>query len=183
MHGLVSFLPEPYYQQVKDIWQKLEEECGLQGIKVTPYPHFSWQIAQDYDLDLLQTIMSKVAQQASTIPVQTAGIGLFTGPRPVIYIRVVKSTELMNFHAHLWELTQPAGKGISPFYSPESWMPHISLAYEDVDASNIAPIIEMLAFQNYTWKMIVDNISLIYEPFGAIGVLKYQHKLAARERS
>jgi hypothetical protein len=48
MHGLVSLLDSNHFGMVEEFWLRLEKECGLSGVKVTPYPHFSWQIAQDY---------------------------------------------------------------------------------------------------------------------------------------
>ena len=49
MHGLVSLLPEPFYAQVESIWRELERDFGLTGIRVTPFPHFSWEGVEDYD--------------------------------------------------------------------------------------------------------------------------------------
>ena len=53
-------------------------------------------------------------------------------------------------------------------------MPHISLAYEDLNQVNIATVMQELAFQTFDWEMIIDNIALIYEPEGEIGTLKFQ---------
>ena len=55
MHGLVSLLDPEHYQQVENLWNELEEECGLEGIKVTPYPHFSWLIAEDFDWESFES--------------------------------------------------------------------------------------------------------------------------------
>jgi 2'-5' RNA ligase len=82
----------------------------------------------------------------------------------------------MSLHEFIWEATQEVGEGISPFYSPEFWMPHISLAYEDVDHTNVAEVIGDLAFEQFNWEMMIDNIALIFEPTGDIGALKYQFK-------
>jgi 2'-5' RNA ligase len=178
MHGLVSLLSQPYYDQVNALWQGLEEKFHLRGIQVTPYPHFSWQIAQDYDFDRMEAILQKIAAQTHPFDARTTGIGMFTGPRPVIYIPVVKSLELMQFHSQVWEKTLPASQGLSSYYAPPSWVPHISLAYEDVEKANIASVIEYLAFHPYNWEMKVDNIALIYEPSGETGKLKYHFKFA-----
>ncbi len=36
MHGLVSLLDPEHYFQVEAIWNELEGDCGLTGIKITP---------------------------------------------------------------------------------------------------------------------------------------------------
>ena len=176
MHGLVSLLPEPYYKKVTDLWDELEEKHGLTGIKVTPYPHFSWQIAEDYDLEKLQKIVQETTSESAPLKVHTGGIGIFTGPNPVIFISVVKSQALMKLHARIWERAGKAGRNISSLYSPNTWMPHISLAYEDVNQSNIAAVMNELFFRSFSWEMSIDNIAFIYEPTGTIGELKFQYQ-------
>ena len=60
MHGLVSLLDSTHYTLVEEIWQELEIECGLKGIYITPMPHFSWQIAEDYDWDALEIALQEI---------------------------------------------------------------------------------------------------------------------------
>jgi 2'-5' RNA ligase len=146
MHGLVTLLPSPYYERVEALWKELETEHNLQGIKVTPFPHFSWQIAADYDFDALAAVLQEV----------------------------VKTIQLIEFHAQLWQRTQGIAKEPSPLYHPDNWVPHISLAYEDVDQGNVSAVIRKLAFEPINWEMNVENLALIYEPDGAIGQLKYR---------
>ncbi len=174
MHGLVSLLPEPFYQRVEGIWQSLESEVGLSGIRVTPYPHFSWQIAEDYDLERLKPILGQIASRTKPFAVHTTGIGLFTGPKPVIYISLVKTLELMRFHSLVWESVLETSAGASPHYRPGGWMPHISVAYGDVTPENIGEVMKKLAFQTFVWEMQVDNFAFIYEPQGAIGQLRFK---------
>ena len=104
MDGLVSLLPEPYYDRVEKIWQELETRFGLTGIQVTPYPHFSWQIGEDYSMDLLAEAAREVGAATPPLPVTTAGLGLFTGANPVIYISVVKTPALVAVHRLIWQL-------------------------------------------------------------------------------
>lgn len=174
MHGLVSLLPEHHYKRVEGIWQDLEDDFGLAGIRVTPYPHFSWQIAETYDVEALARIAQTIAAESRPFLVRTSGLGLFSGPRPVIYIPVVKTAELLAFHAQVWERCQSAAQGLSPFYSPDQWMPHISLAYTDVTESNIGPVLRWLAFVPFQWEFTVDNLAFIEEPAGEVGRLAFQ---------
>jgi hypothetical protein len=174
MHGLVSLLPEPFDEEVREIWRYLEEEFCLKGIKVTPYPHFSWQIGGHYPLPLLEEKMIKVCSQFSPFEIRTAGLGIFTGSKPVIYVQVVKSPQLYSIHQEIWEKISTIGEGISPFYHPGSWTPHISLAYEDISEENIAGVMTWLSERCLSWEMNIDNLAFIYEPPGRTGELKYR---------
>lgn len=177
MHGLVSLLPEPFYSQVESTWQELERDFGLAGIRVTPFPHFSWQVVQDYDWERIADVLQDIARQTSPLPARATGLGLFTGERPVIYVPVVKSAALMRLHQLVWERTAQVSMGRLAYYAPETWMPHVSLAYEDVNQGNVGRVMERLSWQSFDWEMVVDNIALVYEPTGEVGTLKYKFEL------
>lgn len=101
-------------------------------------------------------------------------IGLFTGKSPVVFIPIVKDIQLLKFYYSIWEKLKQMGEDISDYYSPQSWFPHISLAYEDVTKENIRIVLRKLSFMDFNWSFEVDNISFIYEPNGQIGELKHR---------
>lgn len=185
MDGLVSLLPKPYYQKVESIWDELENAFLLTGIRVTPYPHFSWQIAESYDIPRLETAIRQLATEVRRLSIRTSGLGIFSGPLPVIYIPVVKSQALIALHARVWELAAPAavGEAPSPYYHPDHWMPHISLAYSDVNVQNIAGIMAALAFKSFDWEMEIDHLAFISEPTGTIGQLKFKYGFSSLEQT
>lgn len=166
MHALVSILPQHYYQQVEEIWRELEAEFGLKGVRITPFPHFTWQVARGYDFDRLASAIMPIAREQPPLVVRTAGLGVFTGPQPVIFIHVVKTIEMYQLHARLWEAAQPHRRSLSPYYQPEAWIPHISLALDDIDQANIAGVITRLAFRPYAWEMVIDNLAVLTQPPG-----------------
>ena len=49
MHGIISLLDNDHYQLVEEVWAELEREFSVHGVYVTPYPHFSYHVAQGYD--------------------------------------------------------------------------------------------------------------------------------------
>jgi len=173
LHGLVCLLPSPLYGEVEGVWYELEEHCGLNGIRVTPYPHFSWCIAQGYEEAELKRIVEEIARSAEPFEVWTAGIGIFTGVKPVIYIPVVKTRQLVGLHETIWKATGEALTGMAGHYGPGCYMPHISLAYEDVDEARLKCAMQRLAFRDFSRKFEVNNISFIYEPEGQTGELKF----------
>jgi 2'-5' RNA ligase len=174
MHGLVSLLDSKHHRQVESLWELLEEECGLTGIKVTPFPHFSWLIASDFDWLALESTLREIASRTYPFTVRTAGLGMFSGFNPVVFIPLVRTAELSTFHRQVWESIQPHATDISPLYNPGSWIPHITLAYDDVTPENIPCVMQILAFQAYNWELHVDNISFIRQPAGQSGQIQHQ---------
>jgi 2'-5' RNA ligase len=161
MNGIASLLDKPATARVELLWQELEARCGLVGVKITPFPHFSWQVTEDYDLARLETTLREITRQAQPFTVHTAGLGLFTGENPIVYISIVKDEPLMRFHAMLWEQTK--GIAIRPalYYAPGQWVPHITLAYNDVNQDNLNCALQTLAFQSFDWEIQIDNLIFV----------------------
>jgi len=159
MNAIISLLPEPYYQIVEQLWDKLENEVGLRGIRAVPYPHFSWQGAIEYEEKGLELILRTMADLSKPIKVQTSGLGLFTGKSPVLFINVIKSPQLMRMHQQIWSGVRPIGKGFNLYYEPEVWQPHISLAMDDVTPEKIGPVMKELSTMDFNWTFEVDNFS------------------------
>jgi 2'-5' RNA ligase len=174
MYGIVTLLDPPVAAQVETIWQELEIECGLVGIKITPLPHFSWQISDNYVLDRIQATLKRVALSSSSFRVMASGIGIFAGQAPVIYIPVVKDENLLRLHARLWEETRQMAPGASRYYSPHHWMPHITLASGDVDVGRLDCAVRRLAFSLLDLEFPVDNLALVYQGDDKEGMLKYR---------
>ncbi|RPI34293.1 MAG: 2'-5' RNA ligase family protein [Chloroflexota bacterium] len=172
MEGIVSLLDPPHNAEVVKIWEELEAGCGLVGIKITPIPHFSWQIAQAYPPDRLKPILQGIAQSTRPFMAQTSGLGVFSGDRPVVFIALVKTDELLQFHRLVWDFTVDQAITVNPFYAPHEWMPHITLAHATalgpMDGDSLNCAMERLAFRPFRWQIPVDNIALIGQSEGSV---------------
>jgi 2'-5' RNA ligase len=51
----------------------------------------------------------------------------------------------------------------SLYYSPTKWIPHITLAYNDVNLTNLECALKTLANQSYEWEIKIDNIVSIVQ--------------------
>jgi 2'-5' RNA ligase len=172
MYAIVSLLDDAHYNLVLDLWRELEVDCGLSGVSLTPLPHLSWHIAADYQSEQLLESLQKLAGQTSPFIVNTSGIGIFTGESPVIFIPVVKESVLATFHRLVWESIQPAALDASSHYSPEAWVPHITLAHGDVDSPKLVCAMKKLAFRRFNWKIRIDHLALVYQLSGQVGELR-----------
>lgn len=169
MHGIVSLLDRPHYSKVQELWRELETDCDLVGIKLTPIPHFSWHVSKEYDAGLLRPVLYRIARRFKPFTVRTTGIGLFTGDRPVLYIALVKDALLLRYQEWVWRRTRRAAILPNPFYTPELWVPHITLAHGDTDWPSLNCAMEKLVLHPFKWEIKVDNIALITQPIDQIG--------------
>ncbi|GAB4581400.1 MAG: hypothetical protein Fur0022_41470 [Anaerolineales bacterium] len=171
MHGIVSLLNPTHSIKVETLWTRLETHCGLKGVKVTPIPHFSWQVTKDYDFDALKPAMAKLAAELSPFTIRTAGLGIFTGKGDIVlYINLVKDETLLKLHQSIWDAALPYTTNPIAYYAPENWMPHITLGHGDVDENGLACATRLLAHEDFNWQIPIDNLLLVFQPEGDIGV-------------
>lgn len=180
MHGIVTLLDDQHYPMVESLWQELKVDCGLTGIFITPFPHFTWHIAAEYDFKQLEDTLKSLAGASQPFCVKTSGLGLFSGPSPVIYITLVKDSQLIAFHNRIWQEASRLAIGSSAHYDPQSWVPHITLAHGDVDAAKLGCAMAKLAFQPLQWEIQVDHLALVYQISGQVGKLQSRHPFAER---
>ncbi len=161
MNGIASALDKPATAYVENLWGDLEKHCGLTGYKSAMFPHFSWQVTEAYDQRNLKGVVGRIASQTRPFSVRTAGIGLFTGDNPIIFISIVKDEFLAQFHAMLWEQLGEIAIQPSEYYAPGKWMPHITLAYNDVSQTNLICAMQLLAFTPVNLEISVDNLVFV----------------------
>ena len=174
MDGIVTILKEPYNRTVRDLWVRIQEVCKFVApahLPETPnpwlgfnndedLPHFSWHIAESYDRNRLSEVLKTICQETSPFTARTAGLGIFTIPKPVIYIVVVKDRPLLEFHEKLWQRVDGLGQGVSSYYTSGMWVPHITLAHENLDSTAMGCIIQELASLTFDWEMKVEDLAI-----------------------
>jgi len=166
VEGVVSLLDERHTALAEALWAELERACGLHGVAATPFPHFSYQVAERYDRTALGAALNGFASEQPPFVVTTTGLGLFTGPRPVVYLPVVRTAALSRFHQALWQAIAGAGFAVQAYYHPDSWVPHITIGFDDVGAEGAAAIVRRLAERPLNWEIAVESIAFIGETEG-----------------
>lgn len=161
MHGVVSLLNPEAYADVEALWDELTRMFGLGGVRRTPFPHVSYHVAPAYDVPRLEAVLRAFARERSSFHIRASGLGVFSGPAPVLYIPVVRTAELSAFHAALWEATAPCASDLSVYYTPDRWMPHITLAQHDLGAAQLGQVVTAMAPRELTWDITVDNLAYI----------------------
>ena len=164
MIAVVSLLDDHHDLQVRDLWAELAREIGVRRVtEIIRDPHVTYQGAEQYDLDQLDTALSAVAAATAPFTISTTGLGIFTGPQPVLYLAVVRSAALTTFHTALWDAIGAAGRDYSPLYAPVGpWTPHITLAQWDLIPDTIGPIAARLAVRPLAWDVSIDNLAVLH---------------------
>jgi 2'-5' RNA ligase len=171
MFAIVSLLDTQADERVRAIHAQLMAECGLQGIRLFPYPHFSWLGGEWCHLEQVETITAQLAGAIAPLMVTTNGLGLFTGASPVVYIPVVKTAGMVEAQLKIWEEAHSYADKLHPYYAPEVWVPHITLALQDVKPGSLSCALERLSFQSNDMTIQVNNLALVFQDEDEIGRL------------
>jgi 2'-5' RNA ligase len=163
MEGVVTILSEPYYEMVETIWREVDAVSELNSVQATDIPHFSWHVADSYPESKLASILKETCAEARPFWVRTAGLGIFTAEKCVLYISMVADSTMIQFHKQLWERLDGIGVRASPYYSPGQWVPHITLALDGLEAEELSRAVRKLACRPFIWEMKVDHLAMIGE--------------------
>ena len=166
MQGIVSTLDREHNARIESLWSELEHTFGLKYACVA-YPHFSYQVAESYAPGV-DGALRALAAEARPFEVTTSGLGIFTGERPVLFIRVIRDARLTAFHDAVAEAAAPYARGLhANHYSHEHWIPHITLAIEDLTHDNLPDVIRLLSRRSFEWTITVDNVALVLDARGS----------------
>jgi len=169
LHGVVSLLDTGAADQVRETWQKLERELGLSGVRVMPYPHFSYQIASGYDRRSAEDALAGLAAEIAPFEIHTKGLATFEGEWPVVYVVVKKDSSLRALHLRVWNAGLAHATDPVAYYRPEAWTPHITLAHgEEANSTPLTrdQVREALGILNpkqFFWTIRIDNIALVWD--------------------
>jgi 2'-5' RNA ligase len=169
MYTIASLLDVDSEINIKNLWHILEEKCSLRGIRLTPLPHLSWQISEDYQLEAVEGFLADFSKHHRPFKIRPTGLGLFTGNKITLYLAMVHSNHLANLHKGLWNGLKNFGPG-HLYYSPSYWVPHITLANKDVDQEKIACAIGELAGRSLNFDVTITSIAILYDRQGEMGV-------------
>lgn len=167
MQGIVGLLDRSAEARVHALWKTFEARHGIAGIAGRmPPPHVSFHVAEAYDLPALEARLRSRCAGMAPVTIQTTGLGIFTGPAPVVYVAVTRNPALSALHAAVWSACEDAARGSLAYYAPSAWVPHITLAALDLTSAALGRLVEDLAGQDFAWTIRLDAATALMETEG-----------------
>lgn len=161
MFAIISELDSKSTESVKELWRKLRDKCSLKAIYDQPTPHLSWFVAEELDVRSSATTLNRLAGNICGFTTQAYGIGFFTGLRPVLYLPLVKTQDMIEIHNQVWDQIPGFSKQPKPYYDPSNWMPHVTLAVNDLSTENLACALGSLVFETIELAISIDNMIIV----------------------
>ena len=158
--------------QTEAVWDSILEITGSANLQLDGALHFSWHVAENYDLPAMMTLLSDLAHTISIFEIQTTGFGVFTALHPVLYLPIVKTERLSEFHKAIWNRIYSVSERTIPYYAPENWMPHITLANEESDFEGICKVGNLLMRKPLFMNFKVDNLAILFRSGSESGIIQ-----------
>ncbi len=157
---LAMLLHEPAATVVRGWWDLLERELGLQGLRRVPFPHVTLLGYSGLDHGHFRNELEACVERLGPITLRTSGLGLFFQPHPVIYLPVVRSRALTDFHREMWESVGTRGGRLDPHHAPDAWTPHLTLAQADLTPESQLDAVRILSRLDLSLEFEVRNLTL-----------------------
>ena len=163
--GVVSLLDDRHTSRIEALWAELEGALDMQGLTGRIRPHISYHVADSYRDKGVQRVLNKLASEQREFSVRTTGLGLFSGEYPALYLTVTRSPDLSSFHEELCRRLLPTAHGVVERYSPENWVPHITLAsaayLDHFESRSVSRIVAYLNHRPLNWEISIDNFAVL----------------------
>ncbi len=169
MPGVIALLAEPHAARIEALWQTMERNLGVPAGYPGAIPHLTFHIG-NHDIDAgADRIVEAVARRTPPLAISTSGLGIFGGSPPVLYLATARTPTVAALAHDLATALDDAGFPSSdPYFAPEKWIPHITIAHRNLAGVELAPLLAWLVAQPLAWEISLRSLSIARETeFGA----------------
>lgn len=153
---------KPSVERINRLWETVFSQTSLLSKFTDPTPHVSLLMGDFQDGTLLEPLLRDIAKQHRPFFIHCAGLAMFTGTDPVLYVNMVRSPALSRLHSAVWAALAGAGTDIRPHFAPQAWTPHLTIGWSG-DTESMAEGVGLLADQPIDFALRLDAFTLLYE--------------------
>ena len=163
LNGLMS-------ESAKAAWRVLEKSYKIKFISSnSTNPHLTLISGFSGNLESIVSMLKKFISKCKGFKIRGNGLGVFLTDSPVVFIRWLLTQEFYEFTTRLsntlMDLQQV--KLINGFVPNYNWLAKSTIAYKDVNLSQLSNILHDLECYNFNAPMLVNNLCLYeYNPLG-----------------
>lgn len=158
----IALLPPQNVQQeatkIKEYFAKVYKSRAALKLPahVTLQPPFKWNLE---DLPLLEGCLQKFAETQSSVPMILDGFGSFR--QRVIYINVIKNSELITIHQELLAHLEESLNIVDEIEKCRQFSPHLTVAYRDLTRDNFRKAWAEFESQKFYFEFAISKITLL----------------------
>ena len=168
-YGICSDLGGEAQAAATTLWDHLERVYGLSEVRAAVHPHVSYlvgdMIGGAAGVEALGSRVAAAAARIAPFEVELDGLAVFEGPAPTLYLRVVPSALLRRVHAAVLEATRDAFTSIWPYYLPDAWTPHVTLALRDLAPERLTAVRADLGARTRPLPSRLETVDVVHVVF------------------
>ncbi len=158
--GVLSILEPDLTSVVKGLWDRLEREFGCSAVRVFPYPNLTLQAGQTTDVPALEADVALWTRHIGQFEISVEGLGTFPTPSPTIFLRVHASDVLRALNHDLTRIFSRHCPKLIAHYQPPDWIPHITLAMEDLKSCDLDRACQVLSSHDLEYRQLTTDMTL-----------------------
>ena len=172
MPGVIALLDDVHTVKVEALWDEMERRFAVPKGYPGALPHITFHLGS-HDVDAgAEAVVERVARRTKPLTISTSGLGVFGGPAPVLYLTVARSPEVAALAAYLGAEMEAAGfPSTDPYFAPERWIPHITIAHRNLAGVALGPLLAWLVEQPLAWEVPLRSLSIARETEKSVEVL------------
>jgi 2'-5' RNA ligase len=143
-------------------WNQLARRCEYSGVQTHQIPHFSWQTADEYQLESTQAALAQICETIPPFQFSTSGLGIFAGERKILFLIIVKTKLLLEIHETIWNQVSKYAINAKSYYSPNRWIPHITINLNPLSDAEFNCSLADLENDTFDFEFEVKKFGLIY---------------------
>lgn len=114
---------------VRDLWRAVEDVGISDFLSRGPFhPHLTLGIWQNLSVSEVQAQLSMLAVEMQQLPLLLPSVGVFPGGEGAVFLSATLTRSLQDLHSGVHALLDSLAEGPSPYYLPDCWNPHCTLA-------------------------------------------------------
>jgi 2'-5' RNA ligase len=168
---IVSVLENKLYKDVRKIWKLFEKTYGSVGVQIFSHPHITFQGGKTDNPRQLKEDFQKTVSKIHPFEIEVSGIAHFD--KKVIYLKVEKTNGLIELNKLINQFLKSHCTGLLEYFTPENWIPHITLAIDDLTEENFEKAWNQLKHSKSKFKQKLHNICIVkWHPSGKIKIAR-----------
>jgi len=169
--GIVSNIEGQPYKDIKRLWTLFERKYDSKAVQAYSHPHICYQAAKTSNAGELKKDLRHLILQIRPFEIEVNGLRHFR--KDVIFLGVKKTRKLAAIHKLVHRFLEAHCQDLFELYFPEHWIPHITLAMEDLSEDNFRRAWREFKGSNIRYKQRVHNVCMVkWHPNGKIKIAR-----------
>jgi 2'-5' RNA ligase len=172
--AIEMFLDDTGAAAVRAIWRALAE-AGISDYQSTSgaRPHVTLAAYAELDLSAAAPAIAAFAAAEPAPSVSFASVGCFPTDQGVVFLAPVVTRALLDLHARFHATLRPVAGDGWPYYQPDAWVPHCTLAFE-TPPGRIAAAVDLCRRAALPLSAHLDAVGIVeFRPIAYRGVFPF----------